>query len=153
MQTRCVHSEQLLFKVIGRRGSPIIEAIHSRDEAFDDAYTSKDPDLLAEAKRQRTATKKAIHNARSSFVQAKSQDNCGNPWKLWFEINKLIKTPKKTTSFDLLNSDNCPIPQEQIPTHINSYFATIGPTLAKKFASNSDPTPETLDQVLPPLQS
>lgn len=97
----------------------ILKAIQNRDEAFEEAYTHGDLDLLVEAKRQCTATKEAVRNARSSYIQTQLQNNSGNPRKLWVEINYLIKTPVKSTTYDLLNDDRSNIPSHEIPTHIN----------------------------------
>lgn len=64
----------------------ILESIQNRDEAFEEAYILKDPNLLIEAKRLRTISKKAVRNARSSYIQFQLHENSGNPRKLWLEI-------------------------------------------------------------------
>lgn len=61
---------------------------------------------------------------------------------MWAELNKLTKSKENKTVIRLQSEDGEPIPDSQIPTHINNFFSTIGPKLADKFGSPS-PTPQT----------
>lgn len=57
----------------------ILEAVSDWDEAFSEAYESQHPDLLLEAKLKRTEVKRAIRNARASYVHVQLANNANNP--------------------------------------------------------------------------
>lgn len=116
--------------------SELLHSINDRDKAFLEAYESSDPNKIIEAKKKRTATKKAVRNARAAFIQEQIAQNQGNPRKMWQDINKLIKSPESDNNIELVDENKCPIPESLVSGHINSYFATIGPKLAEKFSEH-----------------
>lgn len=127
----------------------LLNPINDRDKAFLEAHETKDANKLSEAKKKRTATKKAVRNARAAFIREQLAQSQDNPRKMWENINKLIKSPESDSTIELLDENKCPIPESLVSGHVNWYFATIGSKQAEKFGESlqiPDYEPNSRDQ-------
>lgn len=127
----------------------LIEILHERDQAFEEAYSSNNQNSWVTAKNLRASAKKAVRNACTSFIQDTLDKNSDNPRKFWLNLNKLIKGNSSTAKINLLDNNNVPLTDETTPNYINQFFATIGPNLAEKFTTTDTPvySPSTSSSV------
>lgn len=107
----------------------ILETIADRDAKFVEAYSTRLPGTLREAKNLRTVVKKLIRKARADYIQTQLNNANGNPRKFWAEINSLLSRKKKDSNIILHDSKGQPISPEDTPGHINDFFLLSGPTL------------------------
>lgn len=133
---KCANKFCPLVKITSKLNQPkwftneLLELIEERDQAFTKAYDTKLPKDLISAK--------AIRNARSDFIKDKLSQTSDNPRKFWRELNSLIKQKASSSSIQLVNEAGTQIAPHEVPEHINTYFSTIGPSLAKQFTSCPD---------------
>lgn len=101
------------------------------------------PYLIPKARELRTDSKRALRNARADYIKQKINTTSDDPKKFWMEINSLSKNSSSKSNIELCDSNEIPVPSKNIPDHINSFFATIGPKLAEKFNRTENDPPIT----------
>lgn len=120
----------------------ILEPIADRDNKFTEAYDTKNPAILAEAKVLRTQARRAVRITRAEFITSQLRLSSDNPRKFWMQIKNLLSRKSTGTNITLHDKKDNPISLEDSPNHINNFFSTIGPNLAKQFEHTStDLTP------------
>lgn len=118
-----------------------------RTQTIIDVIYVKTGKKLEVDKELRTQAKKAIRIARSNYIQSCLEKNKDNPKKFWEGINSMIKNKSKQTPLVLLDDDKIPVSNDELANHVNDYFSSVGPNLAKEFEDGNrislDTNPET----------
>lgn len=123
----------------------LIELLNDRDDAFLEAYTTGNPDLLKIARELKTKAKRAIRIAKSNYIKTYLENNRDDPRKFWQGINSLIKKKPVYSNMVLLDDEKKPVPENATADYINDYFSNIGINLAKQFHQTSVPNPTQED--------
>lgn len=119
------------------------ELLADRDNMFLEAYANTRPDLLQRARELRTSAKKAVRNARASYVNDVLGRCAWDPKRFWQNINLLINRKSMCPQIELKRDSGIQVQPNELPDYINEFFTTIGPKLASSF----DPTDEVDDVV------
>lgn len=73
----------------------LLELINDRDTRFIEAYQTKDPATLTQARVLRTEVRRVIRNSRADYISSQLNDSRNNPRKFWGEINSLLNRRKQ----------------------------------------------------------
>ena len=139
---------------------PIIEAMHERDRLYNIARRSMDLDDWRIADFHKNRVEGLIFNSRKNEIDMLLIHRKDDPAKFWQAIRKLLPINTTATLIKLRNNTTgLMIPSEGCAEHINSYFSSIGETLAKALPPgegqqnehNPYGTPEVEKDLLVPL--
>ena len=112
----------------------IMDLIFEKNRAWRKAKKTKNPVDLDIAKTLRNRTKQVIRQAKSSFVQDYLDNDLISTKKFWEKINYIMPSKDRQSTIKLIDKDsNESIPNDELPSYINSFFTNIGPVLAQEF--------------------
>ena len=128
----------------------ILTMAKDRDRAWKVAkLTDREEDWII-ARQFRNQVNNSIKTAKAHYIQEELHNNAANPKKLWRNIKDVLPDPS-SNNINIANPiTNEILPKEQQAQEINSFFADIGPNLAKKFFKIT-PTLVERDPNLPTL--
>ena len=91
-------------------------------------------------KRARNALNKLIKDTKRNYYTSVLNDTKNNPKNMWNTINKLTNKKSKTTTITKLNisNDNVTEDPNKISHTFNTYFKTIGESLANELPDTTD---------------
>lgn len=118
----------------------LVEQINDGNNAFEQAYISKNDQDLITARNLRTEVKRSLRNAKADFIQTNLRNNSEDPKKFWEELNKLIKSKTTSPQINLKDDNNQLVLPNDTPNFINNFFSMIGPNLAQSFQNAQPPT-------------
>ena len=113
----------------------ILEEIRDKDLAIKRARKSKTPQDWAFARFERNRVGNLIDRARADYFMEEERNSREDPKRFWRNLASVFPSKKSNNqNISLFNSDtNLEVSNDEIPGHINDFFTTIGPKLARHF--------------------
>ena len=89
--------------------------------------------------RARRAVKRAVRFARRDFIVSNDQKFGKNPKRFWENVHCVVPSKMKCNQISLKDVDGSVISPDEVATHINNFFSTIGSKLAENFPRSAFP--------------
>ena len=113
----------------------LLEEIKDKDRALKTAKRSRKAEDMRVAREIRNRVGRMVTGARAEFLKEQQRELQDDPKKFWRLVKSIVPNSKVGTGkISLANEegDGLKIDDDKVSDHINNFFTSIGPKLAKK---------------------